>query len=59
MKLGEKILKEKYKFKLREGFDFNNLRIPSKILEIESPLKKIKRETIEEAIKLYADRVKA
>jgi aldehyde:ferredoxin oxidoreductase len=59
MKLGEKILKEKYKFKLQEGFDFNNLRIPSKILEIESPLKKIKRETIEEAIKLYADKVKA
>jgi aldehyde:ferredoxin oxidoreductase len=58
MKLGEKILKEKYKFKLREGFDFNNLRIPSKILETESPHKKIKRETIEEAIKLYADRVK-
>lgn len=59
MRTGEKILKAKYKFKFREGFDFNKLRIPSKILEIESPHKKIKRETIEEAIKLYAEKIRS
>ncbi|MEM3594697.1 MAG: aldehyde ferredoxin oxidoreductase C-terminal domain-containing protein, partial [Candidatus Jordarchaeaceae archaeon] len=59
MKIGEKILKAKYEFKFREGFDFNNLRIPSKILETESPHKKIKRETIEEAIRLYAGKLKS
>lgn len=58
MRTGEKILKAKYKFKFQEGFDFNNLRIPSKILEIESPHKKINRETLEEAIKLYAEKIR-
>lgn len=58
IKTGEKILKAKYKFKFQEGFNFNNLRIPSKILETESPHKKIKRETIEEAIDLYAEKIK-
>jgi aldehyde:ferredoxin oxidoreductase len=58
IKTGEKILKAKYKFKFQEGFNFNNLRIPSKILETESPHKKIKRETIEEAINLYATKIK-
>ncbi len=58
MKTGEKILQEKYKYKFREGFDFNKLRIPTKILETESPHKKIKKETIEEAIKQYADKIK-
>jgi len=55
---GEKILREKYRFKLREGFNFEDLRIPQRILETESPHKIIKKETIEEAIKLYADKLK-
>ncbi len=59
MQTGEKILKQKYKFKTREGFNFNQLRIPTKILETESPHKTIKREKIEEAIKIYEKRLKA
>lgn len=58
VKTGEKILKEKYKFKLREGFNFNQLKIPARILETESPHKKIQKETIEEAIKHYAEKIK-
>lgn len=59
MKTGEKILKQKYKFKSREGFNFNQLKIPTRILETESPNKTIKKETIEETIKLYANKIKA
>ncbi|MFB0560916.1 MAG: aldehyde ferredoxin oxidoreductase family protein [Candidatus Lokiarchaeia archaeon] len=59
MKTGEKILKEKYKFKSREGFNFNHLKIPTRILETESPHKTIKKEVIEEAVKLYSDKIKA
>lgn len=34
--IGEKIYAEKYKFKIREGFSFDNLRIPKRIFETTS-----------------------
>ncbi|RLG60310.1 aldehyde:ferredoxin oxidoreductase, partial [Candidatus Geothermarchaeota archaeon] len=36
-KVGLEILKKKYQFKLREGFDFRQLRIPKRILEVKTP----------------------
>ncbi len=36
IKIGEKIHAEKYRFKIREGFSFDNLRIPKRIFETRS-----------------------
>ncbi|HDD35837.1 MAG TPA: aldehyde:ferredoxin oxidoreductase [Candidatus Desulfofervidus auxilii] len=52
-KLGEAILRNKYQFKLREGFSFENLRIPKRILETISPHGKIKEEFLRKAVKCY------
>lgn len=49
-KLGERIHREKIKFKMREGFSFEKLRIPERILETVSPHGKIKKEYVLEAI---------
>jgi len=37
-RMGLEILRNKFKFKLREGFDPKNLRVPHRILETETPL---------------------
>ena len=37
LKLGEAIYREKYRFKVREGFQFSKLRLPSRIFETASP----------------------
>jgi len=37
LEIGEKILKMKYKFKYREGFSLEDIRIPGRILETPSP----------------------
>jgi aldehyde:ferredoxin oxidoreductase len=37
-RIGLEILRNKFKFKLREGFDPKNLRVPHRILETETPL---------------------
>lgn len=34
--IGEKIYNEKFKFKIREGFSFDNIRLPKRIFETES-----------------------
>ncbi len=39
-RIGKEILKEKYRFKFREGFSFDNLRIPRRIFETLSPVGK-------------------
>jgi aldehyde:ferredoxin oxidoreductase len=48
--LGIEILREKNRFKLREGFSFEALKIPKRILETESPLGLIKEEDIRAGI---------
>ncbi|RLI29701.1 MAG: aldehyde:ferredoxin oxidoreductase [Candidatus Hecatellales archaeon] len=55
--LGLEILKSKFQFKFREGFSFDKLRIPERILETPSPHGKIGREWLEEALNLYKERV--
>lgn len=37
-RIGEEIYKEKYKFKFRENFSFDNIRIPKRIFETPSPV---------------------
>jgi aldehyde:ferredoxin oxidoreductase len=48
--LGIEILREKNQFKIREGFDPNLLRIPSRIFEIISPLGDIDEKYIRESV---------
>lgn len=49
-KLGEEIHREKYRFKLREGFSFDNLRIPQRIFETKSARGEINKEEVKKAI---------
>jgi len=51
-KLGEDILREKYKFKLREGFKFEELELPKRIFETPSQLE-IKPEVIKKGVEEY------
>ncbi len=48
--LGEKIYREKFAFKKREGFDFAQLRIPSRIFETSNPVGEFDEKFIREAI---------
>ena len=52
-KLGLEILKLKYEFKKREGFDYSRLRIPKRILEIETPLGKIDEQYLRKAVEFF------
>ena len=49
---GKKILKAKYGFKVREGFSLTKLKIPERIFQTPSPLGKISRRFVEEALNL-------
>ncbi|MCD6319133.1 MAG: aldehyde ferredoxin oxidoreductase family protein [Candidatus Desulfofervidaceae bacterium] len=51
--LGEEILKQKYRFKFREGFSLDQLRIPKRILETISPHGRLQEEFIRKAIAAY------
>ncbi len=52
--LGEEILRLKYRFKLREGFRFEELRIPKRILKTISPQGQLSEEFLREGIAAYA-----
>jgi aldehyde:ferredoxin oxidoreductase len=56
-RIGERILKSKYEFKVREGFDLKKLRIPKRILETPTPHGFISEEFIKEAVKAYKNRI--
>jgi len=51
--LGRKIFEEKYKFKIREGFDLSNAYIPKRFYETVSTLGIIAPETVEEMLRQY------
>ena len=57
-KLGREILKKKYEFKFREGFDPSKLRIPKRILETPTPHGKLTEEEIRKAVNLYFEKLK-
>ncbi|MCS7098138.1 MAG: aldehyde ferredoxin oxidoreductase family protein [Candidatus Methanomethyliaceae archaeon] len=56
---GMKILKEKYKFKIREGFSFDNVRIPKRVLEIPTPQGLLREEDIRRGISEYKKLIEA
>jgi len=49
-RIGEEIHREKYRFKIREGFSLESLRIPGRILETLSPAGRLDERYIREAI---------
>lgn len=51
--IGKKILKQKYVFKIREGFSFEKLSVPKRILETPSPFGVLDEGFLKEAIFLY------
>jgi aldehyde:ferredoxin oxidoreductase len=51
--LGKRIFDEKYKFKVREGFDLSTARVPKRFYETVSALGKVAPETVEEMLAIY------
>ena len=56
-RIGEEIHREKYRFKIREGFSLENLRIPGRIFETQSPVGKLDEEFIRRAIRICQEEV--
>jgi aldehyde:ferredoxin oxidoreductase len=50
LKTGRDIHREKFKFKMREGFDFDELRIPERILKTKAPAPGLSEEYIRAAL---------
>ncbi|MBS7656101.1 aldehyde ferredoxin oxidoreductase family protein [Candidatus Bathyarchaeota archaeon] len=57
--IGKKILKAKYEFKVREGFNLGELRIPERILQTSAPAGEISKESIIKALKLVEEKLTA
>ncbi|MGD2144064.1 MAG: aldehyde ferredoxin oxidoreductase N-terminal domain-containing protein [Anaerolineae bacterium] len=55
--LGADVLRRKYDFKMREGFNPQELRIPSRILETESPLGRVEESFIRQSIHHFVQRL--
>jgi aldehyde:ferredoxin oxidoreductase len=55
--IGADTLHRKYDFKMKEGFDLSQIRIPRRIYETTSPLGNIDETFMREAIKEYASKV--
>jgi aldehyde:ferredoxin oxidoreductase len=53
-RFGAEVLRRKYAFKQREGFDAAALRIPGRILETPTPMGKIDEEFMRQSIEAYA-----
>ncbi|WP_309492577.1 aldehyde ferredoxin oxidoreductase family protein [Candidatus Hecatella orcuttiae] len=53
MKLGAEILKAKYEFKFSQGFSFEGLKVPKRVLETPTPLGFISEDFIRESVNLY------
>lgn len=56
-KIGKDIYREKFLFKIREGFSFDDLRMPERIFETPSPTMKFDRAFMEKAIQYAKKRV--
>lgn len=55
--LSETIYKEKYRFKIQEGFSFNNLHLPKRIFETSAPTGEINRSYIVKTLKVIRDSI--
>ncbi|MEM2106555.1 MAG: aldehyde ferredoxin oxidoreductase family protein [Candidatus Bathyarchaeia archaeon] len=56
-RLGAEILRVKNRFKFREGFEYENLRIPKRILEVETPHGRLDEDQLRRGIKLYYSKI--
>ncbi len=54
--LGRKIFMEKYRFKMREGFELSKIRIPKRFFETVSTLGRVDPETVEKMLALYREK---
>ncbi len=54
--LGKRIFDEKYKFKVREGFDLSKMRVPHRFYETVSTMGMVAPETVEEMLRLYREK---
>jgi len=52
-KIGIEILRSKHLFKAREGFNPNTIRIPRRILEIETPLGSLTEDLVKEGVDIF------
>lgn len=55
--IGKKILKAKYEFKVREGFNLTKLRIPERIFQTPAPAGEILKESIMKALSLAEEKL--
>jgi aldehyde:ferredoxin oxidoreductase len=55
LELGKEILQEKFKYKFREGFSFDNLRIPKRIYKLDAFAGKVKKEYLEQCLMIAKD----
>jgi len=56
-RIGLEILKAKYEFKLREGYDPREIRIPRRILETPTPLGNVSEEYLRQGVRAYIDQL--
>ena len=56
-RIGEEIHREKYRFKIREGFSLENSRLPGRIFETPSPVGKLDEEFIRKALRICQEEV--
>lgn len=59
MELGKHIYTEKYRFKVKSGFNLENLSLPKRIFEIPSSIGLLKRDFAERVINILRERIKS
>jgi aldehyde:ferredoxin oxidoreductase len=56
-KIGEEIHREKYKFKIREGFNFDDFHIPNRIFDTPTPIGEFDRDFVVDAVKIIKKKI--
>ena len=56
-KIGEEIHREKYKFKIREGFNFDDFHIPNRIFDTPTPIGKFDRDFVLKAVEIIKKKI--
>lgn len=59
MEIGKHIYTEKYRFKVKSGFNLENLSLPKRIFEIPSSIGLLKRDFAERVINILRERIKS
>jgi aldehyde:ferredoxin oxidoreductase len=56
-KIGAEIHREKYKFKIREGFNFDDFHIPNRIFDTPTPIGEFDRDFVVDAVKIIKKKI--